>query len=78
MGSLGGLVSLCYLKYPQSGKRDLQSFFGSHKIFDLTENTKKCKIYFLCGDNESEDMVTDLNKMEYPIKHKAMLLFEFK
>jgi predicted alpha/beta superfamily hydrolase len=68
--SLGGLVSYyAILKYPQVfGKAGVfsPSFWFSDKIFDLAENTKKIKskIYFLCGDNESEDMVTDLNKME--------------
>jgi hypothetical protein len=30
----------------------------------------KSKIYFMCGDNESEDMVSDPNKMEYLINTK--------
>ena len=68
--SLGGLVSYyAILKYPQVfGKAGVfsPSFWFSDKIFDLVENTKKIKskVYFLCGDNESEHMVTDLNKME--------------
>lgn len=68
--SLGGLVSFyAILKYPQVfGKAAVfsPSFWFSDKIYDVAENTKKIKskIYFLCGDNESEDMVSDLNKME--------------
>jgi hypothetical protein len=39
--------------------------FGSPKTFILWNNQKdKSKIYFLCGDKESDDMA-DLNKMEY-------------
>jgi hypothetical protein len=36
------------------------------------ENTTKlkAKIYFLCGDNESADMVSDLNKMDQLIGNK--------
>jgi predicted alpha/beta superfamily hydrolase len=79
--SLGGLVSYyAILKYPQVfGKAGIfsPSFWFSDKIFDLTENTKKInsKIYFLCGDNESEDMVTDLNKMEYLLNTKRCYCF---
>ncbi len=36
------------------------------------ENTPKlkAKIYFLCGDNEGEGMVSDLNKMDLLIADK--------
>jgi predicted alpha/beta superfamily hydrolase len=74
--SLGGLVSFyAILKYPQVfGKAGVfsPSFWFSDKIFDLAENKKKIKskIYFMCGDNESEDMVADLNKMEYLLNTK--------
>jgi predicted alpha/beta superfamily hydrolase len=63
---------LRYLKYPQVfGKAESSVLLWfSDKIFDLTENTINSKIYFLCGDNESEDMVTDLNKMEYLLNTK--------
>ncbi|RTY89407.1 alpha/beta hydrolase [Flavobacterium sp. GSP27] len=69
--SLGGLTSYyAVLKYPEIfGKAGVfsPSFWFTKDIYDLTEKSKKIKskIYFLCGDNESEDMVTDLNKMEY-------------
>ena len=74
--SLGGLVSYyAILKYPKVfGKAGVfsPSFWFSDKIFDLTENTKKIKtkIYFMCGDNESEDMVADMNKMEHIVNTK--------
>lgn len=74
--SLGGLVSYyAILKYPQVfGKAGVfsPSFWFSDKIYDFAENTKKIKskIYFLCGDNESDDMVKDLNKMEHLLNTK--------
>ena len=74
--SLGGLVSYyAILKYPQVfGKAGVfsPSFWFSKEIYNLTEKTKKIrtKIYFLCGDNESEDMVNDLNKMEHLLNTK--------
>ncbi|MES2576209.1 MAG: alpha/beta hydrolase-fold protein [Bacteroidota bacterium] len=69
--SLGGLTSYyAILKYPEIfGKAGVfsPSFWYSKDIYDLTEKSKKIKskIYFLCGDHESDDMVSDLNKMEY-------------
>jgi alpha-glucosidase len=69
--SLGGLTSYyAVLKYPTIfGKAGVfsPSFWFTKDIYDLTETSKKIKskIYFLCGDNESEDMVSDLNKMEF-------------
>jgi alpha-glucosidase len=69
--SLGGLTSYyAVLKYPEIfGKAGVfsPSFWYSKDIYDLTEKSKKIKskIYFLCGDAESDDMVSDLNKMEY-------------
>jgi len=74
--SLGGLVSFyAALKYPTVfGKAAVfsPSFWFSEKIYDLAENTKKIKtkIYFLCGDNEDDKMVSDLNKMERIINTK--------
>ena len=68
--SLGGLISYyAVLKYPEIfGKAGVfsPSFWYSKDIYSLTEKSKKIKskIYFLCGDNESDDMVSDLNKME--------------
>jgi predicted alpha/beta superfamily hydrolase len=74
--SLGGLVSFyALLKYPEVfGKAGVfsPSFWFSNKIYDLAQNTPKIKskIYFLCGDNEGEDMVSDLNKMELLLNTK--------
>ena len=74
--SLGGLTSFyAILKYPNVfGKAGIfsPSFWFSKEIYSLAENTKKLgsKIYLLCGDNESEDMVTDLNKMDDIISKK--------
>ncbi|WP_291286132.1 alpha/beta hydrolase-fold protein [Flavobacterium sp.] len=68
--SLGGLVSYyALLKYPETfGKAGIfsPSFWFSNDIYTLTTQTPKIKtkIYFLCGDKESDDMVTDMTKME--------------
>lgn len=68
--SLGGLVSYyAILKYPETfGKAGVFSpaFWFSNDIYTLTEQTPKIKtkIYFLCGDKESDDMVKDMTKME--------------
>jgi len=68
--SLGGLVSYyAALKYPEVfGKVGAfsPSFWFSNDIYTLTEQTPKIKtkIYFLCGDKESDDMVKDMTKME--------------
>ena len=68
--SLGGLVSYyAILKYPEVfGKAGVFSpaFWFSNDIYTLTEQTPKIKtkIYFLCGDKESDDMVKDMTKME--------------
>lgn len=68
--SLGGLTSYyAALKFPKVfGKAGVfsPSFWYSSDIYNFTENSGKIKskIYFLAGDNESEDMVKDLNSME--------------
>ena len=68
--SLGGLVSYyAALKHPEVfGKAGVfsPSFWFSNDIYTLTEQTPKIKtkIYFLCGDKESDDMVKDMTKME--------------
>jgi len=68
--SLGGLISYyALLKYPDTfGKAGVFSpaFWINPEIFELTKNTKTLdsKMYFLCGDKESNDMVPDVNKME--------------
>jgi predicted alpha/beta superfamily hydrolase len=71
--SLGGLASFyAVLKYPEIfGKAGVfsPSFWYSNDIYTYMEKSKKnkAKIYFLCGDKETEDnsMVLDLNKMEH-------------
>jgi len=74
--SLGGLVSYyAILKYPTVfGRAGIFSpaFWINPEIYPLMENTPKlkAKIYFLCGDNESTEMVSDLNKMEKLITDK--------
>ncbi len=68
--SLGGLISYyALLKYPEVfGKAGVFSpaFWINPEVFELTKSTKTLdsKIYFLCGDNESSEMVPDINKME--------------
>lgn len=67
--SLGGLISYyAILKHPETfGKAGVfsPSFWYTNDIYTLTEKTEKinAKLYFLCGDNESKDMVTDFTKM---------------
>jgi len=67
--SLGGLVSFyATLKYPKVfGKAGLfsPSFWFSKEIYAFAEKTPKItsKIYFLSGDSESDDMVSDMEKM---------------
>lgn len=74
--SLGGLVSFyAVIKYPKVfGKAGVfsPSFWFSDKIYDLANENKKmkAKIYFMCGDKESDDMVSDLNKMETIVNQK--------
>ncbi|MBE8723565.1 alpha/beta hydrolase [Flavobacterium hungaricum] len=68
--SLGGLVSFYgALKYPDVfGKAGVfsPSFWFSNEIYAFAEKQSKVKtkIYFLCGDKESGDMVKDLHRME--------------
>ena len=74
--SLGGLVSFyAGLKYPKVfGKVGCfsPSFWYSDEIYKLTENKKKIntKIYFMCGSDESEDMISDMNRMMSLIRDK--------
>jgi predicted alpha/beta superfamily hydrolase len=74
--SLGGLISYyALLKYPEVfGKAGVFSpaFWINPEIFDLTKTTRKLnsKIYLLCGDNESKEMVPDVHKMEILISDK--------
>lgn len=67
--SLGGLVSFyAVLKYPEVfGNAGVfsPSFWFSADIYEYAKNAEKskAKLYFLCGDSESEDMVADLQRM---------------
>lgn len=67
--SLGGLISYyAVLKFPETfGKAGIfsPSYWFTDDIYTLTEKTEKikAKLYFMCGDNESKDMVTDFTKM---------------
>jgi alpha-glucosidase len=68
--SLGGLISYyALLKYPEVFVKAgvfSPAFWINPEVFELTKKTKTLdsKIYFLCGDNESSEMVPDINKME--------------
>lgn len=68
--SLGGLTSYyAVLKYSEIfGKAGVfsPSFWFTKDIYNLTEKSEKIKskVYFLCGDSESDDMVSDMNNME--------------
>jgi len=67
--SVGGLVSFyAVLKYPNVfGKAGIfsPSFWFSESIYDLAINTPRItsKLYFMCGDHESTEMVQDLERM---------------
>lgn len=67
--SLGGLVSYyAALQYPKVfGKAMVfsPSFWFNPALYVQTEELKtlKTKLYFMCGDAESETMVSDMNKM---------------
>jgi predicted alpha/beta superfamily hydrolase len=66
--SLGGLVSLFALeKYPEHFKKGIifsPALWINPEMYPLLQKSKlNAQIYFLCGDKESPDMVTDMNKM---------------
>lgn len=68
--SLGGLTAFyATIQHPEIfGKAGVFSpsfWINKKEIFELVSEKRKVKskIYFLCGDKESEDMVTDLNEM---------------
>lgn len=75
--SLGGLVSFyAVLKYPGVfGKAGIfsPSFWYTKHIYDLAQQTKKirAKMYFLCGDDEDENMVPDMKRMESIVLQKS-------
>jgi hypothetical protein len=60
-------ILLCGFKIPEVFKQEcFRLLWFSKDIYTLMEQSKKdkSKIYFQ-GDKESDDMVSDLNKMEY-------------
>lgn len=67
--SVGGLVSFyAMLKYPKVfGKTGIfsPSFWFSDDIYDLAINTPRLNahLYFMAGDHESTEMVSDLDRM---------------
>lgn len=67
--SLGGLVSFyAALRHPDLFGKVLcfsPSFWFSNEIYNFAEKQDdiKMKVYFLCGDSESDDMVPDLERM---------------
>lgn len=67
--SLGGLTSFyAVIKYPEVfGKAGIlsPSFWYSEEIYKLAEKQNKfrSKMYFLAGDSESDNMVSDLDRM---------------
>ncbi|RAR50941.1 alpha/beta hydrolase [Flavobacterium lacus] len=82
--SLGGLVSYyAVLKYAEVFEKAgvfSPSFWFTNDIFALTENKEKinAKLYFLCGDSESEDMVSDLTKMTTLVEKRMYKKSNFK
>jgi len=75
--SLGGLVSFyAVLKYPKVfGKAGIfsPSFWYTKDIYDLARQTPKIKadLYFLCGDDEDENMVPDMLRMQAIVAQKS-------
>ncbi len=76
--SMGGLISMyAALKYPDVfGNAGIFSpaFWIAPEIYQLAQQKKipaTSRFYFVCGDAESEDMVTDMKKMADIIKNKV-------
>jgi predicted alpha/beta superfamily hydrolase len=66
--SLGGLFSLYALqKHPEVFQKGIifsPAFWINPEMFPLIEKSNlKAKMFFLCGDKESADMVSDMQKM---------------
>jgi alpha-glucosidase len=77
--SMGGLISMyATLKYPEVfGNAGIFSpaFWIAPQIYDQAKQanvSKKSRFYFVCGDAESESMVTDMQKMADIIKTKGI------
>lgn len=75
--SLGGLMAYyTIISYPDTfGMAGIFSpaFWINPEIFDLTQyaDTLNAKVYFMCGDAESKDMVPDMQRMVKLAKAKA-------
>ncbi|MES2811285.1 MAG: alpha/beta hydrolase-fold protein [Bacteroidota bacterium] len=66
--SLGGLFSLYALqKHPNAFQKGIifsPAFWINPELFPVIEKSNlKAKMYFLCGEKEGEEMVTDMQKM---------------
>jgi predicted alpha/beta superfamily hydrolase len=77
--SMGGLISIyAALKYPEVfGNAGVFSpaFWIAPPVFDLAQQaaiSKGSRFYFVCGDAESETMVTDMQKMADIIKARGI------
>ena len=77
--SLGGLISFYgAIKYPETfGKAAVfsPSFWINPEIFDLVESSiisEASRFYFLAGTDESEDMITDQERMVTLLKEKGL------
>lgn len=77
--SLGGLLAFyAIIKYPKTfGNAGVfsPSFWFNEKIYNLVEEQKSpdiSRFYFLAGSNESESMVSDLEKMIALLKSKGV------
>ncbi len=82
--SLGGLVSFyATLKYPKIfGKAGVfsPSFWFNEEIYDLVHATDAidAKIYFMAGDHESSDMISEVERMEELIRPKLKSRKQFR
>lgn len=76
--SMGGLISMyAALKYPKVfGNAGIFSpaFWINPKIYDLAQNNalKNSRYYFICGDQESDKEVNDMNKMVSILSQKGL------
>ncbi len=79
--SMGGLISMyAAIKYPDVfGNAGIFSpaFWIAPQIYDLAKQTsfdKKSRFYFVCGDAESDQMVSDMKKMANLVQQKGIKL----
>jgi alpha-glucosidase len=82
--SLGGLISYyALLKHPDIfGKAGIfsPSLWYTKDIYTLTEKMKKIngKLYFMCGDSESNEMVDDFTKMTTLVEQRICIKSNLK